>query len=87
MASAGNVGGGGGGPAKTAGAGRRAREEAGRPDPQVGRPKEAPRPRHRISVRFGNVLPTGVFEGGGQGLQSPPGWRGGLGGGVKANTA
>lgn len=36
MAPAGDVGGGGGGPAKTAGTGRRAGEEAGRPDPQVG---------------------------------------------------
>lgn len=37
MASAGNVSGGGGGPAEAAGPGRRTREEAGRPDPQVGR--------------------------------------------------
>lgn len=42
MAPAGDVGGGGGGPAKTAGSGRRAGEEAGRPDPQVGR-------RHHVS--------------------------------------
>lgn len=37
MAPAGDVSGGGGGPAKTAGTGRRTREEAGRADPQVGR--------------------------------------------------
>lgn len=49
MASAGNVSGGGGGPAKTAGTGRRTREEAGRPDPQVGLEKEASSYQHSIS--------------------------------------
>lgn len=87
MASAGDVSGGGGGPAKTAGAGRRTREEAGRPDPQVGRrPLSAPpRPRCRsrtphdrpVSIRVQNFLPVQVLIFMGDRVSSLSGRRGG----------